>query len=425
MATPDLRAAAQETLAALSTCRNADYSTGHVIPPSFDEKLVDAACISLARALSTPSAVAAEDARVPPELDVRKILIDVVPGEDGMGHEVYAKTVADVENELSRLGAALEDLQLTTPHPAPAVANKPAAYKSLKDGELFTVSEAEFLYPDAHDRCMAGIIPLVPAGPITAEAPAVDENAAVQALDQIDDFIARCNGDDRGACEPVNVLRAYLNRAAPAVAAEAGQVTADDFPKALDRACLAVGAAMRDPGFNKPSDIEAARAYQGNHTNVARKAINAWLKHATQPAPVAEAGQEEREAFEAWIRKDCGDLSTFGTGRNMHYSNSAVNNAWTGWQARATQPAPPSQGQWLPIKTAPNNTELLVGRWVSDEWRICQSGYYFDAGNELEGEPAYWYWHCDWDTGGVTDDEGPSHWTPLPAAPTQPPAEGG
>jgi hypothetical protein len=68
------------------------------------------------------------------------------------------------------------------------------------------------------------------------------------------------------------------------------------------------------------------------------------------PAVAAEAGQGERERFEAWVRKDCGDLSTFGTGRNMHYSNSAVNNAWTGWQARAaraalaTQPAPPSPG---------------------------------------------------------------------------------
>ena len=42
---------------------------------------------------------------------------------------------------------------------------------------------------------------------------------------------------------------------------------------------------------------------------------------------------DTRAAFEAWIRKDCGDLSTFGSGANIHYQNSAVNNAWTGWQA--------------------------------------------------------------------------------------------
>ncbi len=53
---------------------------------------------------------------------------------------------------------------------------------------------------------------------------------------------------------------------------------------------------------------------------------------APQPAP---APLSEREAFEAWIKKDGGDLGTFGTPPNMHYRNSAVNNAWVAWQARA------------------------------------------------------------------------------------------
>ena len=74
-------------------------------------------------------------------------------------------------------------------------------------------------------------------------------------------------------------------------------------------------------------------------------------------------------------------------------------------------------GAWQPIDTAPRKTELLVGRWVNDDWRICQSGFYFDSGNEREGEPADWYWHCDWDNCGVTDGEGPTHWQPLPAPP--------
>ncbi len=73
--------------------------------------------------------------------------------------------------------------------------------------------------------------------------------------------------------------------------------------------------------------------------------------------------------------------------------------------------------QWRDIETAPKETELLVGRMVNDDWRICQSGFYFDAGNDMAGESAYWYWHCDWDNGGVTDGEGPTHWMPLPAAP--------
>lgn len=73
--------------------------------------------------------------------------------------------------------------------------------------------------------------------------------------------------------------------------------------------------------------------------------------------------------------------------------------------------------EWQPIDTAPKETELLVGKWVGEEWRICQSGYYYDSGNEFEGERPYWYWHCDWDNGGVTDDEGPTHWMPLPEPP--------
>jgi len=51
-------------------------------------------------------------------------------------------------------------------------------------------------------------------------------------------------------------------------------------------------------------------------------------------APRLDEGSE-REAFEAEIRKDAGDLSTFGSGVNLHYRNSAVNNAWGGWKARA------------------------------------------------------------------------------------------
>ena len=56
------------------------------------------------------------------------------------------------------------------------------------------------------------------------------------------------------------------------------------------------------------------------------------LYTAPQPAP---APLSEREAFEAWIEKDGGDLGTFGTPPNMHYRNSSVNNAWVAWKARA------------------------------------------------------------------------------------------
>lgn len=74
---------------------------------------------------------------------------------------------------------------------------------------------------------------------------------------------------------------------------------------------------------------------------------------------------------------------------------------------------------WKPIDTAPRETEILIGRWNDrGVWQFCQSGYYFDAGNDLEGEPSYWYWHCDCDTCGVSED--PQFWMPLPPPPEKP-----
>ena len=54
----------------------------------------------------------------------------------------------------------------------------------------------------------------------------------------------------------------------------------------------------------------------------------------TSPQAVQTEAQE-REAFEAWIAKDCGDLKTFGEGSNKHYLNMAVNHEWIGWMKRA------------------------------------------------------------------------------------------
>lgn len=57
-----------------------------------------------------------------PEFDVRKILLDVVPG-DGSGFEVYAKNVADVERVLADMGDKLECYQAARPATAAAVAD--------------------------------------------------------------------------------------------------------------------------------------------------------------------------------------------------------------------------------------------------------------------------------------------------------------
>lgn len=45
------------------------------------------------------------------DADVTKILLAVVPGADGMGHEVYAKSVADVVDILNQQGQRIEELE--------------------------------------------------------------------------------------------------------------------------------------------------------------------------------------------------------------------------------------------------------------------------------------------------------------------------
>lgn len=54
------------------------------------------------------SPIAAPRDGVPPALDVRRILLDVVPG-DGDGLEVYAESVADVESRMTELWERIPD----------------------------------------------------------------------------------------------------------------------------------------------------------------------------------------------------------------------------------------------------------------------------------------------------------------------------
>ncbi|WP_324658310.1 hypothetical protein [Burkholderia thailandensis] len=65
-------------------------------------------------------------APIPEDCDVRNILLDVVPGEDGEGQEVYARNVADVERLLSEMGEKLDAVDAAK-QPAPAPADERAA----------------------------------------------------------------------------------------------------------------------------------------------------------------------------------------------------------------------------------------------------------------------------------------------------------
>lgn len=68
-------------------------------------------------------------APIPEDCDVRNILLDVVPGEDGEGQEVYARNVADVERLLSEMGEKLDAAK----QPAPSPADERAAFEAWCD----------------------------------------------------------------------------------------------------------------------------------------------------------------------------------------------------------------------------------------------------------------------------------------------------
>lgn len=91
---------------------------------------------------------------------------------------------------------------------------------------------------------------------------------------------------------------------------------------------------------------------------------------------------DEREAFEAWIRKDAGDLSTFGSGENRHYRNSAVNNAWGGWKERAARAASRQEGTGLSAAVF----TVLEGFTLPPDVRKILECAYYSAPQEDQGD---------------------------------------
>ena len=77
--------------------------------------------------------------------------------------------------------------------------------------------------------------------------------------------------------------------------------------------------------------------------------------------------------------------------------------------------------QWQPIKTAPYGEEVLIGRFVGEEFRFGRSMFFYLEGNPYTGEGASgWVWSTDDVSETIADD--PTHWMPLPAPPINPPS---
>lgn len=58
-----------------------------------------------------PTTPAGDAAAIPPDCDVRRIMLRVVPGPEGEGVEVYAKNVGEVDDLLASLWEKIDDLE--------------------------------------------------------------------------------------------------------------------------------------------------------------------------------------------------------------------------------------------------------------------------------------------------------------------------
>lgn len=109
-----------------------------VIEDGADDRCATITEVVLWQALKVPGYLVTP---IAPELDVTKILLNVVPGDDGEGLEIYAKSVDDVVALLTKQGERIEELE-----------SRVAAYVAPTDYEFSCYSCAktwEAATPDA------------------------------------------------------------------------------------------------------------------------------------------------------------------------------------------------------------------------------------------------------------------------------------
>lgn len=165
---------------------------------------------SLKQAADMLEANAQEIARLG-TLSVTNIMLDVVPG-DGSGHEVYAKSVADVVALLSKMGQQIEDSlgaqQVAVPQgwgrdSARYAARRKAVFltrmRMQVDGSRCTENEFNMEYDAACDKNIEGYVTdhrgvlVKDAAMLAAYVPPTDEEAIRSAIERhMANFPANC-----------------------------------------------------------------------------------------------------------------------------------------------------------------------------------------------------------------------------------------
>jgi hypothetical protein len=91
-----------------------------------------------------------EPVHAPVTDSVTSILLEVVPGPDGMGKEVYATSAADVVRKLSQMAERIEELEFTQPAPKPAALNWEPLQDFWRDNPAVDWDELEAAVIAAH-----------------------------------------------------------------------------------------------------------------------------------------------------------------------------------------------------------------------------------------------------------------------------------
>jgi hypothetical protein len=123
-----------------------------------------------------------------------------------------------------------------------------------------------------------------------------------------------------------------------------------------------------------------------------------------------------REAFEAWV-KSTGRPQLARSQHHDGYRNANEDAQWVGWQAALETRAAELVG-WMPIDSCPVGESVLLGKWVPED-----GSWYWITSGEYENDSIF----CDFmDDGYVAEMfRKPSHWMPLPSAPTNKGADAG
>lgn len=76
-------------------------------------------------------------------------------------------------------------------------------------------------------------------------------------------------------------------------------------------------------------------------------------------------------------------------------------------------------GSWQPIETAPEETEVFIGRFIDGQFKFGKSEMFYEQANEFAGETfSGWVWSEDECSSTIA--ENPTHWMALPDAPPDP-----